>query len=70
MSLTEDDVRRIVREEMSKILDAAGKKVEVPEYLKTGPLEDALVSIIDTIATNEATEKVNSHEDYYYHAQS
>lgn len=63
--LSEERVRTVVREEISNLLDAAGKKVGVPEYIETEKMEDALVAFVDTIATNEATAKIKDHEDYY-----
>jgi hypothetical protein len=68
--LSENDIRRIIREELSAFLDSAGKKASVPEYMKTEKMEDALVSIIKTVAENEANEVVNKHEDGFDHTLS
>lgn len=67
--LSEDAIRRIIREEMSNLLDAVGKKVGVPEYMEAEKMEDAFVSIIETAAEKSANTKVYDHEEYY-HSQS
>jgi hypothetical protein len=64
-NLSEDDVRRIFREELSNFMDAARKKANVPEYLYDDleTRETALVTIIRTLAEHEAKEAVNTYED-------
>jgi hypothetical protein len=64
-NLSEDDVRRIFREELSNFMDAARKKANVPDYLynELEKREESLVAIIETIAKNEANEAVNTYED-------
>lgn len=69
-NLSENDIRRIVREELSALLESAGEKVNVPEYMKAEKMEDALVSIVKTVAENEANEVVNKHEDEFDHTLS
>lgn len=63
---SEERIRTIVREEMSKVIDGAREKASVPEYLDTEKMEDALVAIVETVATNQAYEKVNEHEDHLH----
>lgn len=63
--ISEERIRTIIREEISNLLDAVGKKVGVPEYLETEKMEDAMVAIVRTVAENEAKEAVNTHENYY-----
>lgn len=65
--LSEDDIRRIVREEMSNLLDAVCKKADVPSYLPTEKMEDALVSLVETVADEKANDAVNKHEDGFDH---
>ena len=59
MPLTEENIRRIVREEISNLLDAAGKKADVPVSLEAEKMEDALVTIVRTVSKEEATVIVN-----------
>lgn len=62
-TLGEHDIRRIVREEMSNLLDEARKKAGVPEHIDAERMSDALVTIIETVSEHEAIEKVNELED-------
>lgn len=61
--LSEDRIRTIVREEMSKLLDAVREKASVPEYYVTEKMEDAVIAIVDHRAELEATKAVSTHED-------
>ncbi len=61
--LSEDRIRAIVREEMSKVIDAARVKACVPDYFDTEKMEDALVSIVDHLSEKKAGDAVNSHYD-------
>jgi hypothetical protein len=69
-NLTENDVRRIVREELSNFMDAARKKAGVEEYLDFEKMEDALVGIVEHVSKEAATEAVNDHENRFVHAWS
>jgi len=64
--LSEDRIRTIVLEEMSKVLDATREKACVPEYYDTEKMEDALVAIVDHLSEKKAEEKVDTHEDRFH----
>lgn len=64
--LTEDRIRTIVREEMSKLIDAVREKSFVPEHYDTEKMEDALIAIVDHRAERRAKDDVNSHESNYH----
>jgi hypothetical protein len=61
--ISEDRIRTIVREEMSKLIDAVREKSCVPEYYDTAKMEDAVIAIVEHISDSKANEVVNKHED-------
>ncbi|QJD49969.1 hypothetical protein SEA_CRICKO_86 [Streptomyces phage CricKo] len=65
MDKTEENIRRIVREELSKVIDETREKATVPDYVDTERMSDALIAICSTISEKAAKEEVNRHEDYY-----
>lgn len=66
--LSETRIRRIIREELVALLNAACKKADVPKHvLPSETLEDALVVVIETLAKKEAEDMTNRHEDSFDH---
>ncbi|QJD49805.1 hypothetical protein SEA_CLUBPENGUIN_81 [Streptomyces phage ClubPenguin] len=64
--LSEERIRTLVREEMSKVIDGARAKACVPEYLDTERMEDALIAIVEHLADAKGDDKMNSHEDRHH----
>lgn len=67
---SEEVTRRLVREEMSKVLDEARAKAEVPEYMNAETMSNALVAIIEAVSEKAATEQINRRKDSTDHNQS
>lgn len=61
--LTEEDVRRIFKEELSTFMNTVKDEACVPDYYETGTVEKALLSIIEHLAGCEADQAVTRHED-------
>jgi hypothetical protein len=66
--LSEDRIRTIVREEMSKLIDAVREKASVPEYYDAEKMEDAVIAIVEHVSEEKAEEKVQDHERVIHEA--
>lgn len=64
--LSEERIRTIVREEMSKLVDSVRETACVPAYFDTETMDKALVAIVDHISDKKSNDAVNSHEDNFH----
>ena len=64
--LSEERIRTMIREEMSKLIDKTREKVNLPEYYDTEKMEDAIIAIVEYVSEQGATDKVRDHENYYH----
>lgn len=65
--LSEERVRTIVREEMSKLIDEARAEAGVAPYYDTETMSKTLIAIIDHLSERKVSEGLNSHEDGFEH---
>jgi nitrogen regulatory protein PII-like uncharacterized protein len=65
--LSEERIRIIVREEISKLVDDLCQKAVLPESLQAEEMVDALAAAVKEIAKDSAQERVEQHEQYHNH---
>ena len=64
--VSEERIRVLIQEELTKFVTKARKDVGVPEYYGEVDLVDKLTSIIGYMAEVQARETVNAHEDIHH----